>query len=64
MADAVAQRHYAGDMRPVECKQKTREGSAAHHEHVRAKSETGEATMMRVDVHSDHGRTNLDDGGA
>ena len=63
MADAVARQHYAGDRRPVECKQKTREGSAAHHEHVGAKSETGEATVTRVDVHSGHGGENNDDGG-
>ena len=60
----MARRHNAGDRRPIECKQKTREGSVAHHEHIGAKSETGEATVTRVDVHSDHGGANLGDGGA
>ena len=64
MADAAAWQHYAGDKRPVECKQKTREGSAAHHEHVEAKSETGEATVTRVDVHSGHGGASFGDGDA
>ena len=64
MAYAAARRHYAGDRRPVGCKQKTREGSAAHHEHVGAKSETEEATVTWVDVHSGHGGANFGDGGA
>ena len=64
MADAVARWHYTGDRRPVECKQKTWEGSAAHHEHVGAKSETGEATVTRVDVDSGHGGASDNDGGA
>ena len=55
MADATAQQRYASDRRPVECKQKAQRGSAAHHEHVGAKSEIGEATVMRDDVHGDHG---------
>ena len=64
MADTAAQRHYASKTRPVECKQKAREGSAAHHEHVGAKSETGEATVTRVDVDSGHDGENFGDGGA
>ena len=64
MADVVAWQRHTGETRPVECKQKAREGSAAHHEHVGAKSETGEATVTRVDVHSSHGRANFGDGGA
>ena len=60
----MARRHYAGDRRLVECKQKTREGSVAHHEHVRAKSGTREATVTRVDVDSGHGGASDDDGGA
>ena len=55
MADAAAQRRHTSKTRPVECKQKAWEGSAAHHEHVGAKSETGEATVTRDDVHGDHG---------
>ena len=63
MADTAARRHYASEMKPKSVKQKAREGSVAHHEHVGAKSETGEATVMRVDVDSDHGRASDDDGG-
>ena len=55
MADATARQRYVDDRRLVECKQKARKGSAAHHEHVGAKSETGEATVTRVDDHSGHG---------
>ena len=64
MVDMVARRHHTGETRPVEYKQKAREGSAAHHEHVGAKSETREATVTRVDVHSGHGRGSFGDGGA
>ena len=55
MADATAWQLYAGNRRPVECKQKAWRGPAAHHEHVGAKSETGEATVTHDDVHGDHG---------
>ena len=55
MADTAAQRRYAGETRPVELKQKAREGSTAHPEHDLAKSKTGEATVTRVDAHSGHG---------
>ena len=55
MADVAAQRCHTDKIRPVECKQKARKGSTAHHEHVGAKSETGEATVTRDDVHGDHG---------
>ena len=64
MADVAAQRHYASETRLVEIKQKAREWSAAHHEHVGAKSETEEATVTRVDVDSGHGGASDDDGGA
>ena len=64
MADATARRYNTGETRPVECKQKAWEGSATHHEHVGAKSETGEATVTRVDVHSGHGGASDNDGGA
>ena len=60
----MAQQRHTGETRPVECKQKAWEGSAAHHEHVGAKSETGEATVTRVDDHSGHGGANFGDGGA
>ena len=64
MADVAARRCHTGKTRPVECKQKAREGSVAHHEHVGAKSETGEATVTWVDVHSGHGGANFGDGDA
>ena len=64
MADTTKCLHYAGETRPVECKQKAREGLAAHHEHVGARTETGEATVTRVDVHSGHGGANFSDDGA
>jgi hypothetical protein len=63
MADAVTRQRYAGETRPVEIKQKAREGSTAHHDHVGAKNETGEATVTRVDVDSGHdGADFVDDG--
>jgi len=63
MADATARRCYADETRPVEIKQKAWEGSAAHHEHVGAKNETGEATVTRVDIDSGHGIADFIDGG-
>ena len=64
MADAAARRRHTSETRLVECKQKAREGSVAHHKHVGAKSEIGEAMVTRVDVHSGHGGANFGDGGA
>ena len=64
MENATARQRYVDDRRLVECKQKAWKGSAAHHEHVGAKSETGEATVTRVDDHSVHGGANFGDGGA
>ena len=63
MADTAARRCYAGETRPVELKQKAREGSAAHPEHDLAKSKTGEATVTSVDVHSSHDGATIVDGG-
>jgi len=63
MADTAAQWHYAGKTRLVELKPKAWEGSAAHIDHDRAKSKTGGVTEMLVDVHSDPGGANNDDGG-
>ena len=63
MADATAWWCYASKTRLVEIKQKAREGLAAHHEHVGAKNETGEATVTRVDVDSGHGGADFIDGG-
>ena len=59
----MAQRCHTGKTRLVECKQKAWEGSVAHHEHVGAKSETGEATVTRVDVDNGHGGADFIDGG-
>ena len=59
MVDATAWQRYTDNRRPVECKQKARKGSTAHHEHVGAKSETGEATVTRDDVDSGHGGVKL-----
>ena len=55
MVDATARWCYASESRPVEIKQKAREGLAAHHDHVGAKKEIGEATVTWVDVDSGHG---------
>ena len=59
----MARQRYAGETRPVEIKQKAWEGLAAHHDHVGAKNETGEATVTRVDVDSGHGGADFVDGG-
>ena len=64
MANMVAWRCHTDETRSVECKQKAWEGSAAHHEHVGAKSETREAMVTWVDVDSGHGRMNFGDSGA
>ena len=45
-------------------KHTAREEPGAHPEHVGAKSETGEATVTRVNVDSGHGGASDDDGGA
>ena len=63
MADATARRCYAGETRPVEIIQKAWKGSAAHHDHVGAKNETGEAMVTRFDGDSDHGGVDFIDGG-
>ena len=64
MADTAARRRYVGETRPVELKQKAREGSAAHPEHDGAKSEVGGITEMLVDGHSGHGGASNGGGGA
>ena len=64
MADAAARRHYASETKMKSVKQKAREGSVAHHEHVGANSGTGEATVTRVNVDSGHGGASDDYGGA
>ena len=59
----MTRQRYAGETRPVEIKQKAREGSAAHHDHVGAKNETREATVTRVNVDSGHGGADFVNGG-
>ena len=63
MADIAARRCYAGKTRPVDHKPKAWKGSVAHPDHDRAKSKTGGVTETLVDVHSDPGGTDNDDGG-
>ena len=55
MADTTARPRYAGDMKPVELKQRIQEALVAHPERVEARSEIGEATERHDDVHGDHG---------
>ena len=63
MADTAARQRYTGETKPKTVKQKARKGSVAHHEHVAAKSKTGEATVTWVDVDSGHGGAKLVGGG-
>ena len=63
MANTAARQRYAGKTRPVELKPEAWEGSAAHPNHDRAKNKTGGLTKTLVDVHSDAGGANNDDGG-
>ena len=55
MADAVARQRYAGDVKPVELKQRIQEAPVAHPKCVEAMSEVGEATERRDNDHGDHG---------
>ena len=59
MADAVARQRYAGDVKPVELKQRIQEAPVAHPERVEARSDVGEATERRDDDHGDHGGTKI-----
>ena len=61
MADAVAQRRYAGETRPVMVKQRVQEASVAHPDRVEATGETGEALVTRFDGDRDHGGADLID---
>ena len=54
----MARQRYAGDVKPVELKQRIQETTVAHPEHVEARSEVGEATKRRDDDHGDHGGAN------
>ena len=51
----MAWQRYAGDVKPVELKQRIQEAPVAHPESVEARSEVGEATERRDDDHGDHG---------
>ena len=55
----MARQRYAGDMKPVELKQRIQEAPVAHPERVEARSEFGEATERRDDDHGDHGRAKI-----
>ena len=63
MADAVAQRRYAGETRSVTVKQSVQEASVAHPDRVEATSGTGEALVTRFDGDRDHGGAYLVDDG-
>ena len=51
----MARQRYAGDVKPVELKQRIQEAPIAHPERVEARCEAGEATERRDDDHGDHG---------
>ena len=51
----MARQCYAGDVKPVELKQRIQETPVAHPECVEARSEVGETTERRDDDHGDHG---------
>ena len=55
MANAVARQRYAGDMKPVELKQRIQKAPVAHPERVETRREVGDATERRDDDHGDHG---------
>ena len=50
----MARQHYAGDMKPVELKQRIQEALVAHPERVEARNEVGEIMERRDDDHGDH----------
>ena len=51
----MPRQRYVGETRPVEIKQNVQKGSAAHPGRDEAKSETGGATVTRVDGDRAHG---------
>ena len=63
MAGTTARPRYADDMKLVELKQRIQEAPVARPERVEARSEIGEATERRDDVHGDHGGANIVDDG-
>ena len=59
MADAAARQRYAGDVKPVELKQRIQGALVAHPEHVEARREVEEATERRDDDHGDHSEAKI-----
>ena len=55
----MARQRYAGDVKPVELKQRIQEAPVAHPKRVEARNEVGEATERRDDDHSDHDRAKI-----
>ena len=55
----MARQRYAGDVKPVELKQRIQETPVAHPKHVETRSEVGEAMERRDDDHGDHGRAKI-----
>ena len=51
----MARQRYAGDVKPVELKQRIQEALVAHPERVEARREVGDTTERHDDDHSDHG---------
>ena len=51
----MARQLYAGDMKPVELKQRIQEAPVAHPERVEVRREVGDATERRDNDHGDHG---------
>ena len=62
MADATAQRRYAGDRSPVAIKQMAQEDLGAHPDHAGAKNGAEGAAERWVDDHSSCGGTSNVDG--
>ena len=55
----MTRQRYAGDVKPIELKQRIQEAPVAHPEHFEARSEVREATERRDDDHGDHGRAKI-----
>ena len=51
----MAWQRYAGDVKPVELKQRIQEAPVAHPERIEARSEVGDVMERRDDDHGDHG---------
>ena len=55
----MARQRYAGDVKPVELKQRIQEAPVAHPERVEARRGIGDTTERRHDDHGDHGRAKI-----